>query len=653
MNHKKYVSTALLLAGAVLFFSSSIFGQETQNYSGPFKVEKYAGNANYNYVIVEGDTLLQGAFKMHRSSLESLLNHEDSSFLFQGTFDNNYPSGKWIFQFGEYKSDKKSQLVDYQYRVNINGVQEEAKGKIEEGRPDGKWLYSVNQIKDSEIEKTTFKSSITFDKGVPQKDFSIENEESTLVGRFLRSGIAHDQWSLFSNSANGANEDWTFSNGILKSIEVKGVKSKHISVFNTKNKNTKTIRLNKRFLKAIALQLTLKGNETVYHGGIEQLLAQNVKYYNKIDGILSKIGESHFLPEFNVKVPYYPLDSIETIRINEISRRFASAKSISTDLLTNTQLNILKLSDSESFYLYNVVDTITNQLVNPLEKMVAYYQENIFEFVPRTAILENIWQGQIPSTEITVANDITDTNSRQTFKLPNATLNNFDDNLSLSQIAEVIAYAEKSLLHIQEIVLQKVTREQRQQELIAIEEQLISQNNAISKYIDSTTVEIDKKYALALSAIKTASKKQLSAYAALGDDTNKLEEAKVILNCNKTYQNLASSIAYLPFQVDSIQRKYLDRVWNPFTATLMNEEVKKHITNAYIKILVPHFLQQSQNDLNCKRAKELIGQIKTSYTKIMALREKDTHKLERKLKREQDPKIIMALFNTNKKTEDH
>jgi len=653
MNHKRLTNPFLFGLVVVLFFSSSLFGQ-TQRYSGPYAIEKYAGIAEYNYYLVSKDTVLEGDFKMYRSNLDLLINKEDSSFLFEGAFKENYPTGDWIFQFGDFKTDKTSQLVNYQYRVNINGIQEEAKGKIKEGRPDGLWVYKVNHIKDSEIEKTTFKSSIEFDKGIPQKDFSIENEQNTLVGMFLRNGLAHDQWSLFSSNAMGTNEDWNFSDGILRNIQIKDSRNKSIPVYRLKNKNTKTIHLDKRYLNAIQLQIALNGEDSIYHGNIEQLLKENNDYYKKIDGILSNLGRSTFLPELKVKVPYYPLDSVEVGLINTIIENNNSSKKISEALLRNTQLNILKLSDSESFYYYNIIHEITNEFVNPIDNFVLYNKQQIIEFVPREAVLQSLWENKIPSYKtITVANDVNSVESKKTYELYTEKDFSFTTSSSLEKIAKIASNIQKSLANIQEIVVNKLTKEQREQELISLEETLILDNTIVSKYIDSTANFISKKYVPALQSIKAKSKEQLSIYATIKDNGLKLEKAKSILACNKSYLELAKTTTNIPVQVDSLQKIYVDKIWNPFTATLMDEVIKKQITNAYDKIVIPHFLEQVKSNLDCKQVEELSRQITATYKDVLALRNKNTHKLERKLKKEQNPKTIMELFHNYANTKDH
>ena len=141
-----------------LMLSLQTFGQERKTYEGPLKVGPYSGKAVYQFVISDLDTIFDGDFQLQQSNLETLVENEDTSFRFSGKFDKGIANGPWEFEFGEYKTNSQSQVVGYEYRVLVSGVQEIGEGSLIDGKPDGNWNYTINQIKDSEVEKIIFKS---------------------------------------------------------------------------------------------------------------------------------------------------------------------------------------------------------------------------------------------------------------------------------------------------------------------------------------------------------------------------------------------------------------------------------------------------------------------------------------------------------------
>lgn len=184
---KKYLLIPLLVC---VLLCNSLFAQEKGFYEGPFKVLNYKGKAAYGYDHDGKDTVLNGSFLLQSSNLEALLNRKDSTFLLDGAFDHGYVTGFWKFRFGAFEAKPDSRVVDYQYRIAASGTQEEVQGLLVQGKPEGSWNYTVQGIKDAEIVNTLFKSSITFDGGIPQQNFRIENDSTVLVGRFLRNGLA-------------------------------------------------------------------------------------------------------------------------------------------------------------------------------------------------------------------------------------------------------------------------------------------------------------------------------------------------------------------------------------------------------------------------------------------------------------------------------
>ncbi|MFS4466506.1 hypothetical protein [Maribacter sp. 2210JD10-5] len=623
------------------FAVTAIHGQETERFQGSMQIGAYQGEADYTYKIVDGDTLLNGPFELRKSSLEALIQEEDNSFLFKGNFKEDYPSGRWRFEFGDFKSNNQTEVVDYQYRVLINGIQEEAEGIITKGKPDGPWTYIVNKITDSEIEETIFKSEFDFDEGVPQKNFSIEDENNTLIGRFLRDGLAHDEWSLFKKNVIGDSENWYFTEGLLNKIVIeKDGETKTFSVFKKDAATYETLNLDNQYIELLTLELSEDG--VSFKDDVEDLLALNISYYQKIDSILSALGKAQFLPRFQVKAPYFPLDTTEIRQLDTIAVNLKIAKDVSESLLNDTQLAILKLSEQDAAYYYAVTDSISNQFVKPLTRMAGFHKSGILEFISPENLSKILWPNEKPSTEITVRMD--SVSNTKKYHLKNAEHLDFngDDFTSLTQMAN---YARLSLEDIEETLSKRLTRERKLQELVTLEEQLISKSKSLNQYIDSLKTEVPPKFKNAVQSIAAYANQQLSDYSNIEETGQKFSRAKGLVTCFSSLDKLSKTVAQLPNSSMEIQDKYTDRIWNPFMATLMDEEVKKRIVSAYKKTLVPYFLDQVTTNLNCERSEKINLLIQNTNQRMLELREMDTKKLERKLKRTQNPETVLELFN--------
>lgn len=594
------------------------YGQEDLIYSGPLTVSSFQGNARYHYKIVDGDTLLNGSFQMQRSNLDALLKEKDSTFLFTGDFTNNFPNGDWRFQFGEYQSDSLTEVIGYQYKLNVNGTQEEAKGSMVMGKPDGLWVFIQNRIKNSEIEETLFKSTVQFDKGVPQKNFQIENVKGTLVGRFLRDGLAHDEWTLYSKDEIEAVQSWYFTDGRLIRIkkEVAG-DIQEVSFYQKSMSNLKVINLDERYINILQLQQKIGDTSKLLVEGIPQLLAENASYYKKIDTIFSALSKSTFLPEFKVKVPYYPMDSLEKIQFESIKKNYTRLRKVSDSFLDNTQLNILKLSDQQALLLYNKIDTMTQNFIDPLQRLINYEKQDVLSFVPREVLLNKVWPGDLNQKGV--------------------------NNIAL--LSQTALSSMQTLDSIQTILDSKLAREKRQREFVALEERMIVQIKNLNNLIDSVGNTLSTELVKALKNINSLANSNLSSYSNMTALDEKLLLGQNLVLCFDSLEQLEKVILKLPSQKQEITTAYQDRIWNPFMANLMNEDVKKRITNAYHKIWLPYLLRMVTSELNCGNAEELVILFSKTHERMLEMREEDTKKLERKLKREQDPLEVKKMLN--------
>lgn len=638
--HRKW----LLSLGAIWWCCIGVFAQEQQSYKGPMKVGNYMGNAQYQYRVIGQDTLFDGAFQVQRSSLEALLEGEDASFLFKGNFEGGLPTDSWQFQFGEFQTDSQSEVVDYEYRVLISGLQEAGSGTLAQGRPDGPWRYEVNRIKDSEVAQRLFTSVITFQNGVPQQNFQIENEKATLVGRFLRNGLAHDEWTSYTTNVLEDVESWFFEEGVLRNmVVVKDGLRQEIKVFDTLSNGYTTIPLDKAYLEMLRATLKLNGRLSPMKSGISDLLDQNEAYYRKVDTVLSQLGATDFYPEFQVKVPYFPMDTTQKAQLKTISENFEKARTISESLLKNSHLNIVKRSDSEALYRYNTVTLIKTQFLDPLEQLVSYGDLGILEYIDLGGFIETLWPTGKPDPQLVVLMD--GTANPRTFALTDAAQYDFGGN-DWASMVQLSTYATRSLEEIKEALSDQLTNEERRQQLNGLEEDLIALNEALVQRIDTTLSQLPEEFSDPLENIKALAEASLGQYATMENAEKKLRFGTELKACFEHLTALAATLIALPEQMDEIRLLYQDSIWNPFMATVMDEEVKRRITAAYFNVLIPHFLDQITKDLSCDNAEKSNNQIIHANERITALREEDTRRLERKLRKEKDAEMILQLIHS-------
>ncbi|TAI47333.1 hypothetical protein [Flagellimonas allohymeniacidonis] len=622
--------------------------QEQQRYTGSFEIGSYQGDADYAYRLFEADTLLEGPFHMQSSNLDALLKDGDETFVFDGSFKDGEADGFWRFEFGSYTTDGNTRLVDGQYRLNINGTRFEAYGVINQGKPNGQWIFMVNELVNSSLQSNLFRSVISFEKGVPQRNVRIENEKSTLVGRFLRNGLAHDVWSRYDKENTNTSESWVFDEGLLNQITYEDEEgSTETAVFTESQLETKIVALNKAYLNLLNLMGDATVNERA-ENDIAFLLLQNHGYYQKITDILSHLGKTSFMPEFRVKVPQITKDSAEIISLDTIVDLYAKATLASELLLNNTQLQIIARSDTEVDFLYKALQKIDSDFLQPLKQLKEYHESGITGYLTTELLLQRLFPNGRPTANITVEIEKDGVLSAQTFTGPDAKTYNFESS-TVTALEHMARYAQTSADSIASILNKKLASEQKQQELVELERGLIAQIKQLNLVIDSVGSNLPNEVSKTLAAIKKFGENKLQAYTAIQDNDTKVARGTELAECLKELNRLAIVIAGLPEEQRQLKEKYQDAVWNPFMATIMDEAVKKRIMSAYENVLIPYLLLSIQSELSCDNTPQFNKLLEQIHMRMYELRDENTTKLERKLKRERDPQIVLGLFNIQSK----
>ncbi|MGB7395472.1 MAG: hypothetical protein WA913_13860, partial [Pricia sp.] len=189
---------------------------------------------------------------------------------------------------------------------------------------------------------------------------------------------------------------------------------------------------------------------------------------------------------------------------------------------------------------------------------------------------------------------------------------------------------------------------QRQQELVSFEKKMIAQSEALSALVDSVSDGLPKGHKKALEGLQSTFEQELSEYSSTPDTAKKLNFARDLTECFSQMALLARDIAALPNRQKELEELYQDAVWNPFMATVMKEEVKKRIKSAYRKVLVPYFLERATT-IDCQNIEQLLNEMAFVDKRMQQLRKEDTRKMERKLRRVDDPQRILKLIGPSEK----
>ncbi|MEP3969694.1 MAG: hypothetical protein ABJM08_11840, partial [Nonlabens sp.] len=191
----------------------------------------------------------------------------------------------------------------------------------------------------------------------------------------------------------------------------------------------------------------------------------------------------------------------------------------------------------------------------------------------------------------------------------------------------------------------QVLKTKKEDKYIHQEKGLIEQANLVKNAVDSVqNKDHSKDVRKALKSVNEFIDQTLTDYSVMSEGDDKIRRSEELISCYKNTIELTHTLSQLDQEHKKIKKLYQDQVWNPFTATIMDEDVKKKITKAYFKEISPYLISIVKKDMSCEDIIMVDNTFKELDARLTILREEDTQRLERKIKRTKDPTSLLQLF---------
>ncbi len=617
-----------LCLGFLFWSPIVVFSQELQNYNGSFSLNTIEGNAHYFFSIDKNDTIKNGSFEFQKLNIKNLLQSNDKSYRFKGSFSNNKTNGLWTFQFNNFENSSVTNINNYQYVTNVNGIQTEFVGDFNDGQLTNTWSLQKKKIKNASLDTITFSSSISFNNNIPQQTFKIKNENFELVGRTLENGLAHDVWELYAIDVIDKVESWEFNNGLLKSVSFfTDDTEKNISI-HKKTENLDTIQLHDKYLDLLHFKLNFQKNSS--NSNTANLLKENIELYDKLLKVVSKLNNSqNYQSFFKVTVPVFPINNEELSGLNKITENYNKASEIIKNLRQNSKFTIFLLSDNENAKSLNQsVKLIDEDVLKPISQLVKFKSKNILRYISRDNLINKLWLTS---------------NQKSVYKKLNITHQKSD-------LQTILTLSDTSLKKLDDIK-SAFEAEIEEQQTAALEKQIVIKYKEFNNIVKSDTTKTIFKDASLL--LKQNIEQKITHFSSIKNIAQKTTYGKELINCFENYNKVAEmTSSTIPQHLEKIKKEYVNSVWNPFTATTMDEVIKKRILSAYENVLLPYFFSSFEQDFNCNDANNWLNIVNATNQRMLTIKDEDTRKIERKLKKETNPKVILDYLNIKETTQE-
>ena len=631
-----------------LLFCTPSFGQTKLNATKSIYLGKLKVNARYEYNLIKKDTLLNGKLSFKRFAIDSLSMGLNRYLSIDGACKAGIPDDRWQFKFGEFLVDRNPQFTDYYLKHKVSGVYHTAAIHLDAGKAQGSWTHSVKQLSASTPHKILLESKVNFKEGVPIGILSIKNNEQTLLGRFLKNGLAHDVWELNFWETPDKVEQWHFKNGRLEKVLLGDNQQVNtLKMYEDEIQQSKIINLDNRYLQILGLQNLYDSSTYAKMKGQIPALIKMYSFYNQrvinVFTNLKGLTKSASMPLLQVKVAHYPLNRQEKNQVAKLKSDYRQIVETSQSLLKNTKLNLLKYANEEVRFLLSTIKTITQKHLGAIKQVLKYDNKGMLDFWPRNNMQQRLGLDKNFSPKIAVIYQDSSGSKTRIFTGPQPELLQ-SNKRGFAYLSSFSKYLSLCINTIAKNLNKELRNKKIQLELSELETILLKQVNGLDKLIDSVAQQLPNRYRSTVQKLRKTSNTELGLYSSNKDLVSKPAQARALINCLKNLKALTVSLSQLPDRWTKIQKLYTEQVWNPFTATIMNDQIKKRLTQAYQELLVPSILKNIETDLRCANSKTHQKMLDMLYKKMQELRKKNTNRLERKLKRENNPEVVLELL---------
>ncbi|MCC4212044.1 hypothetical protein [Leeuwenhoekiella parthenopeia] len=621
----------------LICFCNLCFAQEI--YEGDYEISDFSGTATYTYTLKKGDTLKTGPFLFQHTSQDNI-----DPIEIKGSFEKDIPVGLWEYSSGNYVPQKEKEFVDFSYVTKLDGLKKAISGNYLEGKPDSTWTIQLDSIRNSKLSSNQFKSEITYKEGIPQLSFTIETTENLLAGRLLRNGYAHDTWTLFTKDGINELENWVFDNGVLKEVHIRINDSLEKTIsFNLDGiEDVEVIDLDENYLTIMEFGLQNRDTTHVFDHGLSSLLKENAAYQHQVEYMMSDLGASVKLAGMKVEVPKYELSREEERNLDAIADHYQKSQSIANTVLTDTRLVLKKLTDQKVALFYNSAEDIQVRYLEKLGKLLEYRKDQVISFIKRDDLIKGLWPSGLPPRVVMSQ----DTSGREiTYPIQtDLTYKTITDNLQ--DVEDMAHFTEALLTEIQDDLGLSSNDLTPQKNADTKEDELVKQATQLKTYIDSIAKPQRDDIKKTVLALKENTDKQLQQYAVIAQDSveTKNRTAQELNVCFAEKRELVDLLIQIPEDQQRLKEAYTEEVYVIFTATTMEEQVKKHIINSYDEQILPELLKQLREGLPCTGIQAWMTTYRNIQDRLFKLRNEDTGRLERKLKREDNPQEVLRLL---------
>lgn len=621
---------------SVIFFTVRSESQKIKSFE-----DRYGTKGEIRYSGEYTDSLLpkQSALEIRWREVES---PGLKTYRVKGQTKNHVPSGRWIWEEADW---------NYTMRVgdNIRPVFD-AKGKhmkwdgnFVEGKPDGKWSYTLDSISpNGQIFGTLIKMSVSYKKGKPTGNFSYENLSGkwplSVKGNCDTDGIATGTWIYQYKTGEGipVKEERTYQKGLLTEVCI----------------TEGTVKSSVKFAHNIAFIDKFGDNSLIQHQRIGSERFYRDEYTNSASELFLYNWSQHFLRGWNLEnFPYeiergmpqfrqleYPLDKAE-MENREICRELIRQQrdSIESHLTDNISIHRSRsgLLDTSISYL-----RLSLLRINYIDSLLDRTELPLFTYKDRRNQGLSLWVNELNGLRHTKG-EIYDSLK---VEIP-AIIPSLSPPDIFAEFRKLLLKNGEILPHYFRVIESVNISLRREGELKRLEDQITDQLSEIQLfYAEKKGVgeQINAKW------VKGEVQQRLQEYAQSDAYEDALRIGNGIVMMLDSLEAWKTKINEFDNMSVSLKSQYSYMAYNPYTGDSDIEIItKKRFINNVLGQLWPYMLNEIENELDWDKWTDLWSRQFAIYNHLLNFVSQDdtqSKRVEKRVRSEKKPERMLRII---------
>ncbi len=487
--------------------------------------------------------------------------------------------GLWSLSSGYYEVTDETIFDNRRYSYNTNGSEFSASGNFSNGLKNGSWNFNNWIVKSSNISDTLSHVSVNFKKDKIAGDIVFENKDFLIEIKVNADGYADGKWSYYQYNGEKKKtlrKELNFEKNILKEkVLYENGKEHKITFDKTREDNIKTVALDvdANFFKILKLKTIISNQNSNFSDELmdetNNLFLESIHFINALDSLFKNVSENDITPTIKVNLHQYILSEKEVEYFNNLVTKVRSLDSTISLIQNDPQINLAKISNPEIEKNIAILNAIDNNMINPIDSICNLYKNGTLVYLNRTLLVNHF-------LSLNHKIDLTFNNNLESYNYyPNTKFNSDEpcENLSLfldevdSEVTSILDQLDKYIFEVK-----------KEKKLVEKESQLLKKYEYLVHLNDSLkNLDLNKLAGFDLNeSIKQFIDVELAKYTELNVVSVKIDQINNYITCFENVEKLINSVQQVPKQIEIIEEKYVENVFNPYISDYM-EEIKSLI----------------------------------------------------------------------------